>query len=267
MAYENAPTSAPDIDAVVDRKIEDAARNAETIGDVRTAIRDEIDDTLRAETTAGNQPAEIQQQVAARLKERAAAIAEAGKDYADVRISHDLPENVGGQNLVGGSASQAEVNAAIVTDPEKLRQVAMHEADPEVGHGSQAIPVTANARAALVVDGDVHDVTTVLEGDVERGVSRKLGLGAETHREDQPERHYGEGQRMANAVIADVGEDAWNTALKDTGDYGALQKAVWKAQLEQGIDQQAVVRLTEEAQITGYQTEAREALYEVAMAA
>jgi hypothetical protein len=267
MEQEITTAAAPDIDLLAEQRLQEAAENAESVGEMRAEIREQVGDLMQAGTTAGNQSQEINAQVAAKLEERGDEIAKAGKGYESVRIAQDLPDGVGGQNYIGGSAAEAEVSADVVTDPAKLKEVAMHEADKEVGHGSQAAPKVGNEQAALIVDGEMHDVITVVEGDVERGVQRKLGRGAETHREDQPEEQYGKGQRMANTVIVEVGETHWDNALKSTGDYGALQKEIWKSQLERGIDRKAVVRLTEEAQITGYRTEAREALYEVAMAA
>lgn len=264
----NAPgsqPSSPRIDHLADQRIEEAAKASGTIAELRDNVRKEVDalayphapavEGLREEERANLKTV---------LESKQEEMTEASQGFEAVRLENFSSPTQGGENFVGGDKSQAKVSRNLVQDSDKLEEVLIHEAHEEVGHSSQAAPIIANADAALVVDGEVQSVTAVLEGDVERGVQRELGKSATEHRGDQPEEDYGSGQRAANSVIEKIGEDRWNDALKNTGEYGALQKALWTNDLERQPDGATIARVMEEAQVTGYQEEAHEAIMAMA---
>lgn len=229
------------------REFEDAVRKARDVGDSRRELSVRIQEL-------GDEHREDVQSI---LEEGNKEIAHATQGFSTVRIAHDLPEGVGGQNLVGGGEASAVVNSALFDDPIELERTLIHEADPDVGHRSQAQPHVRSGQAALAWKGEAVSLTKALEGDVERGTAQKMDGSPSAHRPGQPHENYGEGQDVAKEIIALVGERSWNQHLKGDGDYATLQKKIWSEQLHHGGSVQEILR---EAEITGYQNEAREAV-------
>lgn len=244
---EHALPAPADAHEEAQREFEDVAREARDVGDLRRKLRVRIQEL-------GDEHREDAQSV---LEEKSGSIAHATRGFSAVRIAHDLPKGVGGQNLVGGGEISAVVNSALLDDPIELERTLIHEADPDVGHQSQAQPHMRSEQAALAWKGEAVSLTEALEGDVERGVEQKMNGSPSAHRPGQPHENYGEGQDAANEIIALVGERSWNQHLKGDGDYAALQQKIWSEQLHHGRGVREILR---EAEITGYQNEAREAV-------
>jgi hypothetical protein len=156
------------------------------------------------------------------------------------------------------------VSTDVVADVEELERTLLHEADPGVGHTSQAHLQAVSEDAALIVDGNLVSVTSTLEGDVERGTAKRLDGNESAERAGQPEKHYKEGQRAANRANGQVGEVTWNSVLKKggehAGDLAFLQGELWKKQLRASADETTVRRIRVEAERTGYRERAEEVL-------
>ncbi len=245
----------------VQRRMEEAADVSDTLGDLRNNVRERINqvpDMVHGKeivTITAEQRAEVQRV----MDEKAKEVEDATDGYEHVALTDELPDGVLGQTQLE-NPGVAVVSEDLVHAPEELKRTAMHESDEDVGHASQVRPDVPNYGAALIVDGEEFDATTVIEGDVERGVAQEMDGSTDIHRADQPDETYRRGQEMGNDVAGRVGEGVWKTALKETGDYGQIQEKLWEVQLKTSSDIHDVLRIAGEAQTTGYYDEASRVL-------
>ncbi|MDD4319261.1 MAG: hypothetical protein PHW10_02975 [Candidatus Peribacteraceae bacterium] len=266
-------TPSADIRDVAKAEVQALAREAATLGNLRQKVHERTEELLAppeageqtpaAEAIAGETQT-IRQEMADALREQEGDLAEATNGFEEVQLA-ELPGGVLGQvPKAGANASEAQVSNAIVTDPEELERTVRHEADAETGHASQEEPEAVRGNIALIVEGRKLSTTAVLEGDVERGTAQVMDGSPGAARPGQPEQDYAEGQRGANAVVDAVGEGVWKAHLKKggehAGDMAHLQGEIWKAQLQTRGDADAIIRVLDEAEETGYRKEAVEAI-------
>jgi hypothetical protein len=254
-------SSADKVDQIINNRLLLIAEEIETIGDLRSGVRKNLHALAEQKNQVSDNTKAADTQLYERFAKRTNALDAATKGYEQVRLK-DHAGGIQGQNLVGGSHSTATVDRQLVTNAQEMQRVLKHEASEKVGHSSQARPTVAKEEAALIIDGKNVSVTTMLEGDVERGVAIDMGEGEEVKRVGQPEKEYGEGQDAANKIIKLVGERAWNDRLKKNGEKAgnvpSLQQEIWATQLRTGKEAREVLQ---EAQETGYQKEAMRAIY------
>lgn len=252
------------------RQIELASQRSKNIGDLQNDVRKQIDyvagtdSPTQAEVMMELKTITLEERLEVKnlMEQRVKELADASKGYEDVTLTDDLPNGVLGETQLE-NPDAAVVRRDLAHDPKELKQTAMHESDEEVGHASQVAPKVQNEEAALIVDGEEVSATAVVEGDVEVGVQEKMGKTS--RREGQPQDVYAEGQDAAEKVQGQVGKDIWKKALKETGNYGDIQKEIWTEQLKTSNDIQTVIRIADEAERTGYQKEAREAVMGMAV--
>lgn len=123
-----------------------------------------------------------------------------------------LPDNIGGVNYQIGTHDTAmnknglDANT-LVEDSNRLRGIALHENNEDVGHAGQIDGVQD------VIDATGEDVAAlnIIEGHVEEGVAEQIG----EQRADQPLEVYGEGQYF----VQQVGYDTVNDYVHKNGAY------------------------------------------------
>ncbi len=154
--------------------------------------------------------------------------------HGNIALQNDLGEGVLGQNRVGTHDSEMLRKLlspeVIIVDARYTLDTVLHENDSTLGHAGQD-PTAFSTVAVVTPEGEYHEPTTMIEGNVVVNVADHLG----EIREGLPQETYLVGAGLVDELGADTVDSYLRKGGENVGNY--MQVEFWERNPNLTLDQ------------------------------